>query len=213
MAGVARSTMREAVAAVAAADPAFASVVARAPMCTIGSGTRGGSHFDSLVKSVVAQQLSTKAADTISGRLSEALDHDVTPGGVLALDEELLRAAGLSRSKTRTIRGLAMAMHSGELDLDRAIESGDDNYLRTELQALWGIGRWTVEMFLMFDLHRLDIWPVGDLAMRRGWQVLHGADGDIAPRDIEVLGDPFRPYRSVAAWYCWWAVDGDNPSW
>ena len=99
-----------------------------------------------------------------------------------------------------------------ELDLDRAIESGDDNYLRNGFQALWGIGRWTVEMFLMFDLHRLDIWPVGTWRWRRGWQVLHGADGT-SPRGTLRCWGPFRPYRSVAAWYCWWAVDGDNPSW
>lgn len=211
--GISRAAMRRAAAAVAAADPAFRPVVAKAPLCTIGSGRREGSHFHSLVKSVIAQQLSSRAADTISERLAAVLDHEVTPATVLALDENLLREAGLSGAKVRTIRGLALALHSGELDLDRAVAAADDNYIRTELQALWGIGRWTVEMFLMFDLHRLDVWPVGDLAMRRGWQDLHGALGDIEQKVLEPLGEKFAPYRSVAAWYCWWVVDGENDSW
>lgn len=231
------TVMREAADHIIAADPAFAPIVAETGLCTIGAPKAPGAaevsappvastaddsftdihtaetHFAALVKSVIAQQLSTRVADTLTARLHRALEGDVSPARVLALDTQLMRDSGLSNAKTRTIRGLAHALHSGDLDLDALVDSGDDDRLRQELTALWGIGRWTAEMFEMFTLHRLDVWPVGDLAMRRGWATLHGmAEGPTA-RDLDPLGDPLRPYRSVAAWYCWRVVDGDNPSW
>lgn len=206
--------MRSAVALIVAADPAFAEIVASSPLCTLGRvGNQPETHFASLVKSIIAQQLSTRVADTLTERLSIALDGDVTPERVLALDEELMRSAGLSRAKTRTLRGLAAALHTGELDLAAAVADSDESRVRSELTALWGIGRWTAEMFEMFTLNRLDVWPVGDLAMRRGWAQLHGLPTDPGPKPIDPLGEAFRPYRSVAAWYCWRVVDGDNPSW
>lgn len=199
---------------IVAVDPAFAPIVATSPLCTIGRvDNQPDTHFASLVKSVIAQQLSTAVADTLTARLTAALDGEVSPAKVLALDEELMRAAGLSRAKTRTLKGLATAMHSGELDIDAALAADDDHRLRSELTALWGIGRWTAEMFEMFTLHRLDVWPVGDLAMRRGWAQLHGQPDDPGAKALDPLGDPLRPYRSVAAWYCWRVVDGDNASW
>ncbi|MDQ1245962.1 MAG: DNA-3-methyladenine glycosylase [Actinomycetota bacterium] len=197
-----------------AVDPAFGPIVATSPLCTLGrTDNQPDTHFASLVKSVIAQQLSTKVADTLTARLTAALEGDVSPTKVLALDEEAMRAAGLSRAKTRTIKGLATAMHSGDLDIDAALAHDDEHRLRSELTALWGIGRWTAEMFEMFTLHRLDVWPVGDLAMRRGWAQLHGLAGDPGARAMDPWGEPLRPYRSVAAWYCWRVVDGDNPSW
>jgi len=211
--GISESQMRVAVAHIVAADPAFDAITASAPLCRIGrDDSPKGDHFADLVYSVVAQQLSTKAADTISGRLNVRVDDELTPARILALDDALLRGAGLSRAKTRTIRGLAQAFADGSLDLEAAIARGDDQYVSAQLQQLWGIGRWTVEMFLIFTLHRLDVWPVGDLAMRRGWQQLHGC-GAVAPAELDALGEPLRPYRAVAAWYCWHHVDGDNPSW
>ena len=83
----------------------------------------------------------------------------------------------------------------------------------TELTKLWGIGRWTAEMFLMFTLHRLDIWPTGDLAMRRGWEQIHGLTEYVDPKLLDDQGEIFRPYRSVAAWYCWRIIDGDSATW
>jgi DNA-3-methyladenine glycosylase II len=204
-------------------DPAFQPIIADSPFCPIGSsethsaGSHRGSDLDAqfadLVDSVVAQQLSTKAANTICARLKAHLDGQLTPVRILELDDMVLRGVGLSGAKTRTIRGLAEAFHSGALDLQPAIAAGDDTVVRTELMRLWGIGRWTTEMFLIFTLHRMDIWPVGDLAMRRGWQQLHGRPGDIEQSELDKLGERFRPYRSIVAWYCWRQVDGDNPSW
>ena len=204
-------------------DAAFQQIISESPPCPIGKpeahpGRSDGSaqpdaHFADLVDSVVAQQLSTKAADTISARLKAQGDHELTPARILALDDSLLRGVGLSGAKTRTVRGLAEAFHSGALDLQPAIAAGDDTAIRAELMKLWGIGRWTAEMFLIFTLHRTDVWPIGDLAMRRGWQQLHGLDCDIAPTALDGLGEKFRPFRSIVAWYCWRQVDGDNPSW
>lgn len=195
-------------------DPAFLPIVESSPLCTIGRrDNQPETPFASLVKSVLAQQLSTRVADTLSARLHEATAGEITPTRVLELDVAELRALGLSAAKVRTLHGLAGALHTGDLDLDAAVASGDDARVMTELTDLWGIGRWTVEMLLMFTLHRLDVWPVGDLAMRRGWVQLHGLRGDIDQREMDRLGEPLRPYRSVAAWYCWRVVDGDNPSW
>lgn len=205
--------MRAAVAHVLAVDPAFETITSAVPLCTIGTGpSTKGDHFVDLVDSVISQQLATKASAAISARLKAQVDHELTPARILRLDDELLRGVGLSGAKTRTIRGLAEAFHSGALDLTPAIAASDDHQVRTELQRLWGIGRWTVDMFLIFTLHRLDVWPVGDLAMRRGWREIHGSQ-DITPAELDVVGEPLRPYRSVVAWYCWRQIEGDNPSW
>lgn len=199
---------------IATVDPAFLPIIDTSPLCTIGRrDNQPDTAFASLVKSVLAQQLSTRVADTLAARLHEATAGQITPTRILALDVAELRSLGLSAAKVRTLHGLAGALHTGELDLDAAVASGDDARVMSELTSLWGIGRWTVEMLLMFTLHRLDVWPVGDLAMRRGWAQLHGLSGDVDQRELDLLGEPLRPYRSVAAWYCWRVVDGDNPSW
>lgn len=208
----AEERMRAAAEHIVTADPAFAPIVAAAPQCPLVIGEPNvDSHFATLVKSVVAQQLSTKAADTIEARLSVAAGQQLTPTRILALDVAEMRAAGLSRAKVRTLHGLAQAFHHN--DWERQLALLPDRAIVAELTALWGIGRWTVEMFLMFALHRLDVWPVGDLAMRRGWELLHNLAAPIRPGDLDELGEPLAPYRSVAAWYCWRVSDADNTSW
>jgi len=206
--------MRRAAEHIIEVDPAFAEIVKDSPLCSIGSGKRTNlTPFHSLVGSVIAQQVSVKAADSITAKVTDHLDGQVTPERVVAISDEDLRAVGLSGAKTKTIKGLAHAIHTGVLDLEEALTHPDDSAVVAELTKLWGIGRWTAEMFLMFTMHRLDVWPTGDLAMRKGWNIVHGAEGDIDPRIIEPLGDPLRPYRSVVAWYCWRAVEGGSSSW
>lgn len=195
-------------------DPAFTEIVEGSPLCTIGKGARTSlTPFHSLVGSVIAQQVSVKAADSITAKVTDHLGGEVTPENVVRTSDEDLRSAGLSGAKTKTIKGLAHAIHTGALDLERALTHPDDSAVVAELTKLWGIGRWTAEMFLMFTMHRLDVWPTGDLAMRKGWNIVHGAGGDIDPKVLEPLGDPLRPYRSVVAWYCWRAVEGGSSSW
>ncbi|MBO0894742.1 MAG: DNA-3-methyladenine glycosylase 2 family protein, partial [Acidimicrobiales bacterium] len=115
------------------------------------------------------------------------------------------RRAGLSRAKTDAILGLAEAVTSGQVALSR-MASLDDEDVIDALLGLRGIGRWTAQMFCLFRLGRLDVWPVTDYGVRKGYALAYGLPDLPAPRELEKLGDPFRPYRSVAAWYCWRAV-------
>ena len=208
-----RVRLRKAASFIVDTDPAFADIVEASPVCSIGNGARTSlDPFESLVGSVIAQQVSVKAADSITARVTEYLDGDVSPEKVVNSSVEGLRSAGLSGAKTKTVKGIADAIHTGVLDLDQALTHPDDSAVVAQLTKLWGVGRWTAEMFLMFTMHRLDVWPTGDLAMRKGWNIVHGESGDIDPRILEPLGDPLRPYRSVVAWYCWRAVEGDDSS-
>lgn len=206
-------TMRKAADFIVSVDPAFEEVVASSPLCTIGRKPGPPQdHFSALVTSVIGQQLSVKAADTITARLHAHLEGNMTPEALVLADIDELRSVGLSGAKTRTIKELAHAIHSGDLDLQVAAAHEDDHTITAELTRLWGIGRWTAEMFLMFTLHRLDVWPVGDLAMRRGWEQIHNRRTQIDPQRLDALGNRFRPYRSVVAWYCWRVIDGDSAS-
>jgi DNA-3-methyladenine glycosylase II len=163
-------------------------------------------HFAELARAICFQQLAGAAARTIHGRFEAALDGDVTPEAVLALPVEAMRAAGLSGNKTASIRDLAEKVVAGEVELDRVAKLSDEKIV-AELVLVRGIGRWTAEMFLMFQLGRLDVWPVGDLGVRKGYGVIHGRLDMPTPKELEGLGEPLRPYRSLAAWYCWRAAD------
>ena len=186
-------------------DERLAAVIAAHPLCTLGSKASSVSNFESLVESVVSQQLSVKAADTIYARLVDLCGGSLAPAQVASLGDEVMRAAGLSGAKTKTIRGLAEASLSGEVNFE-GLHLLDDVTISTQLNALWGIGPWTVDMFMMHQLHRLDIWPTGDLGVRRGWQNIHGLEAMPEPKWLDPLGDTFKPYRSVVAWYCWRAA-------
>jgi DNA-3-methyladenine glycosylase II len=156
-------------------------------------------YFDVLVCSIVGQQLSVKAADTIEARL-RGLVGELTPKRVLAVDDDALRAVGLSRSKIAYTKGLAEAFASGEIN-PVALETADDHSIRETLIALKGIGPWTAEMFMIFGLGHLDVWSPGDLGLRRAVEHYFGEyKDDIAER--------WQPYRSIAAWYLWEHSDG-----
>jgi len=165
------------------------------------------SHFAALVRSIVYQQLAGKAAAAIHGRLIAALDGQVTPSAVLALPAERLRAAGLSGNKAASVVDLATKVQDGTVILDpRGLARESDEEVTVRLSTVRGIGVWTAHMFLMFQLRRLDVWPTGDLGVRRGYGLAWGVPMP-SPRQLADLGDAFRPYRSVAAWYCWRAVE------
>ena len=124
---------------------------------------------------------------------------------MLATPVDQLRAVGLSGSKTASIRDLADKILSGEVKLARVGRLADDEIVE-QLTRVRGIGRWTAEMFLMFQLGRLDVWPVDDLGVRKGYALIYGLAALPPPKELEVLGEVYRPYRSIAAWYCWRAV-------
>jgi DNA-3-methyladenine glycosylase II len=165
------------------------------------------SHFDALVRAIVYQQLAGAAASAIHGRLIAALGGEVTPERVLALPGESLRAAGLSAGKTASLQDLATKVLDGTVVLDPAgLRAERDDEVVARLSTVRGIGKWTAEMFLMFQLRRLDVWPTGDLGVRKGFGLAWGIPTPTA-KQLDPLGDPFRPYRSVVAWYCWRAAE------
>jgi DNA-3-methyladenine glycosylase II len=170
-------------------------------------GPPNGSHFASLVRSVVHQQLAGSAAAAIHGRLLAALDGEVTPERVLGLPDTALRAAGLSAAKAACLADLAAKVLDGTVVLDdTGLRRESDEEIVARLGTVRGIGVWTAQMFLLFQLRRLDVWPTGDLGVRRGYGLAWGVPTPTA-RELGPLGDGLRPYRSVAAWYCWRACD------
>ena len=159
------------------------------------------------MRAVVYQQLAGRAAAAIHGRLVGALEGDVEPERVLALSPEALRGAGLSANKAASLRDLATKVLDGTVVLSpRGLAREDDDEIVARLSTVRGIGRWTAEMFLLFQLRRPDVWPTGDLGVRRGYGLAWRVPMP-TPKELEALGEPFRPYRSVAAWYCWRAVE------
>jgi DNA-3-methyladenine glycosylase II len=155
----------------------------------------------------VYQQLAGRAAAAIHGRLVAALDDEVEPAALLALPDEAMRAAGLSANKTASLRDLAAKVLDSTVVLDpRRLAVEPDEEVIARLSAVRGIGEWTAQMFLLFQLRRMDVWPTGDLGVRRGYG-LAWAIPMPTPRELAGLGGHLRPYRSVAAWYCWRACD------
>jgi len=164
-------------------------------------------HFHTLVWAIINQQLSVKAARTIEERLLAYLDTDIVSAEHLkGKRESSLRRCGLSGAKIRYICELGRRVRSGALDLE-SLESLDDDQVSAVLMDLPGVGRWTADMLLMFSLGRLDILPIGDLALRKSISSLYQLPDDSSAEDILVVTESWRPYRSIASWYCWAAVD------
>ena len=164
-------------------------------------------HFAALVRAILYQQLAGAAARAIHGRLIASLGGEVTPERLLSLPPETLRTAGLSANKAASMRDLATKVLDGSVLLDPAVLRGQgDEEVVAMLAGVRGIGTWTAQMFLMFQLLRLDVWPTGDLGVRKGFGLAWGMPTP-TPKQLEALGDPYRPYRSVVAWYCWRAAE------
>jgi DNA-3-methyladenine glycosylase II len=164
-------------------------------------------HFAALVRSVLYQQLAGPAAAAIHGRLIAALGGQVTPEQLLSLPDGTLRAVGLSGAKAASLQDLAAKVLDGTVVLDPpGLRAESDAEVVARLTAVRGIGKWTAEMFLMFQLRRLDVWPTGDLGVRKGFGLAWEIPTPTA-KQLEPLGDPYRPYRSVVAWYCWRAAE------
>jgi DNA-3-methyladenine glycosylase II len=167
-------------------------------------------HFAQLARMICYQQLAGRAAAAIHGRFEALFDGPPTPEAVLALPFEKLRGAGLSNAKATSIRDLAEKVEAGLVELDRVARLSDDKVV-SELTLVRGIGVWTAHMFLMFQMGRLDVWPTLDYGVRSGFARMYDLDPMPTPKQLEPLGDPFRPYRSLVAWYCWRAVDTVTP--
>jgi len=162
-------------------------------------------HFAALAESILYQQLAGAAAAAIHRRFVALFDGGLSPEAVLALSQRRLRTAGLSGSKAASIRDLAAKVADGTVPLDHISRFSDEEII-TRLSVVRGIGRWTAEMFLIFQLRRLDVWPVDDYGVRKGYSLAYGLRELPTPKQLQVEGERFRPYRTVPAWYCWQAV-------
>lgn len=200
-------------------DPALAPLVRSIP-CTLPVRPKGA-LFRTLVRAIAGQQLSTKAAATIFGRLEGALGiggdprwqtGDTkpwpadAPARLLALDDATLRGVGMSGAKAASLRDLATKTSDGTLDLARVERLPDERVIET-LTTVRGIGRWTAEMLLIFDLGRPDVLPVDDLGIRKGMQKIQALRALPDAARIEKLAEPWRPWRSIGSWYLWRALD------
>jgi 3-methyladenine DNA glycosylase/8-oxoguanine DNA glycosylase len=199
-----RISLRAAVDEVAARDPVLAHLVALAG--PIGHRPRNpDGHFGALVRAIVYQQLAGRAAQAIHGRVRATVGDALTPETLTAVPDKALRAAGLSANKLASLRDLSAKILDGSVDLNRSSRLSDDE-LVAALVTVRGIGRWTAEMYLMFELRRLDVWPVDDLGVRQGYGLAWSLDPPPSAKELDPLGERFRPYRSVVARYCWAAV-------
>jgi DNA-3-methyladenine glycosylase II len=189
---------------VAARDPALARLVAAAGPIQHRPRSPDG-PFGALVRSIVFQQLAGRAAQAILGRVLAAVGGELTPEALTAAPDEALRAAGLSGNKLASLRDLSARVLDGTVDLISSSRRSDDEII-ADLITVRGIGRWTAEIYLMFELRRPDVWPADDLGVRQGYGLAWGFDPPPTAKVLAPLGDPFRPYRSIVARYCWEAV-------
>jgi DNA-3-methyladenine glycosylase II len=193
-----------------AADPVLRAVIDEIGEDGLGDRRAGRpqDHYGALLRSIVGQQLSTKAARAIYTRLTDRFGgRTPTPQEVLADDPEALRAAaGLSRAKVGFLRSLAEHVMDGSLELERLDDLPDEEVI-AELVAVKGLGVWSAHMFLMFHLQRPDILAVGDLGIRKAMMIRYGLEALPGPADMEALAEPWRPYRTLACLYLWHSLD------
>jgi 3-methyladenine DNA glycosylase/8-oxoguanine DNA glycosylase len=201
---VAAVPLRQAIEEVASRDPVLAGLVARVGPVRHRPRDPDG-PFGALARSIVFQQLAGRAAQAIYGRVRATVGDVLTPETLAAASDDALLAAGLSRAKLAALRDLSTKVLDGTVVLTRTSRRSDEELI-AGLTTVRGIGRWTAEMYLMFQLRRLDVWPVDDLGIRQGYGLAWGIDPPPTAKELEPLGDRFRPYRSVVARYCWAAV-------
>ncbi len=210
------------------ACPKMASVVKAVGVCGWKPEERTETVFEYLARSIVFQQLNGKVASTIYRRYAQLFDPGAKededapdynpwkglrhpmPEEVAAADVEFLRSAGLSPQKAGYIKGLAQQVLNGLPDLPRLSELDDEGVV-AELTKVKGVGRWTVEMLLLFRMGRMDVWPIDDLGVRAGLRKIYAMETAPKPKEAQAMGEPFRPYRGAAAYYCWIALEIETP--
>ena len=184
-------------------DPIMARAIERVGLCTLIPNPQ---LFETLVDAIISQQISVKAADAIMGRLRAALHAEangmILPDALLSLEEDTLRAVGLSPQKMRYIRDLTERVVNVELDLERLSELDDEEIIH-ELVKVKGIGRWTAEMMLIFSLGRPDVLPVDDLGFLEGVREAYSLEARPTPKEMRQRGEVWHPYRTFATWYMW----------
>ena len=209
-----RIALASAVEEAAARDPVLSNLVSTVGVIKHRPRSADG-PFGALARAIVFQQLAGPAAQAIYGRVLAAAGGHVTADALSVTPDEALRAAGLSANKLAALRDLTAKALDGTVDFAKFTRQSDDAIV-DQLTRVRGIGNWTAEMFLMFELRRLDVWPVDDLGVRQGYGLAWGIDPPPTPKPLLALGERFRPYRSILARYCWEAVAlyraGTDPS-
>jgi DNA-3-methyladenine glycosylase II len=197
-----------AVAHLSAQDADFARVIARIGPCGL-KPKADREPYEGLVRSIAYQQLHARAAEAIFGRFLALFPHEAfpTPASILLLSDEQMRACGFSAAKTATIRGIAQKMLDGTIPTRESAMTLTDEELIERLVTLRGVGRWTVEMLLIFTLDRPDVLPVDDFGVREGWRLVKALDSKPSPKKLALIGQVWSPYRSIATWYLWRAVE------
>jgi DNA-3-methyladenine glycosylase II len=191
-------------------DPVLAAIIKRHGTCGLGAVRDHFDHFAMLVRAIVFQQLSTKAATTIHDRLMTHMPGSKpTPEALAAVNDDQLRDAGISRQKAAYLRDLSEKVLSGSIRLD-AVDAMNDDEVIVALTQVKGIGRWTAEMFLIFRLQRPDVLPVTDLGIITAIQKAYRMRKKPTPDRMRKLGEAWRPYRSVASWYLWRSLDNES---
>src|SRR6478672_2121257 len=183
-------------------DPVLKRMLKEHGVPTLHRARPNRTHFAELARMICYQQLAGRAASVIHGRFAALFDGPPTPGAVLALSMEELRSVGLSGSKAASITDLAEKVGAGVVELDRMNRLSDERVVQ-ELVLVRGIGEWTAHMFLMFQCGRLDVWPIGDFGVRNGFARMYGIEPVPTPKQLGPVGDPYRPFRSLVAWWCW----------
>jgi len=201
--------MKKAIDHIARTDPRVAALIKRARRFDVVANELVR-PFDALAESIAYQQLSGKAAATIWGRVRALYPKRkwLDPELVLKTADQTLRACGLSRSKIAAVKDLAAKTLDGTVPTRRELVRMTDEEIIERLTKVRGIGRWTVEMLLLFELGRLDVWPVADYGVQKGFAKTFGRKKLPTPKQFQKIGERWRPYRSVAAWYFWRALDG-----
>jgi DNA-3-methyladenine glycosylase II len=190
-------------------DPAFDALIRHVGRCGL-TVERKGTPYEALMRAIAHQQLHARAAEAMLGRLAAHFpDHAgfPAPADVLALPEGALRACGFSGSKAAALRDICAHALSGAVPTRRGAMRLSDAELIERLVAIRGVGRWTVEMLLIFSLGRPDVLPVDDFGVREGYRWLHGLEAQPTPRALSAIGEAWSPHRSVAAWYLWRGAD------
>jgi DNA-3-methyladenine glycosylase II len=201
---MARTSLAAAIRDVAARDPVLGALVARAGPITHRPRDPDG-HFGALVRAITFQQLAGAAARAIHQRVRALVPGPLTPDALAGVPDEALRGAGLSAAKLASLRDLSAKVLDGTVMLGGSARSTDDEIV-AGLTSVRGIGRWTAEMYLMFELRRMDVWPVDDLGVRQGYGFAWRLAPPPTAKELLPLGELFRPYRSIVARYCWEAV-------
>jgi DNA-3-methyladenine glycosylase II len=196
----------DACAALSSADPELGAFIAAYGPCTLEPRQVPGGPFAALARAICYQQLAGAAAAAIHARFAALYGGEPTPSAVASTPDALLKGCGLSASKVAAVKDLAAKAMNGAVRLEGWNDRSDEEIVE-DLSVVRGIGTWTAQMFLIFQLNRPDVWPTGDLGVRSGYARIHGRADAPTPAQLQAVGERYRPFRTVAAWYCWRALD------